>query len=290
MRARATTGEDLGRVVRLDDEIFVVERGGADPHAYELRYRYIADVRGDEIIYALTDTTARRDGRLDVGETSELRDTDTRSRTGSGILGAASGAAGTVSGAASSAASATSRTAGGVGERLSAVADKAREKLGIGGAATEPRGEALRADALKEGREEEMRLTLMDEEMAIEKVARETGHVRIRKEVRVEEKHVTVPVLVEEVIIERVPVGRDAERDTELAFRDQELDLALHDEEIRVVKRPVVREELRIRKLVHSENRDASASLRHEDVKVDDSAHPGPFPFRTGEASRTDRH
>ena len=32
----------------------------------------------------------------------------------------------------------------------------------------------------------------MEEQLSVEKVARETGHVRIRKEVKVEERHVSV--------------------------------------------------------------------------------------------------
>jgi uncharacterized protein (TIGR02271 family) len=249
MRVVTANGRELGRVIRTGDDTFVVERGGDDPRAYELRHRYVTDVRGDDVVYQLED-----------------------------------------------------RAGGGIGDKLSAAATAARERLGGHGAGRGALAETgrdrvetarERVDTARdrlESHEEDLRMALMDEEMAIEKVARELGHVRIRKEVRIEEKHITVPVRVEEVIIERVPVGRAAAADADLSFRGQELDLALHDEEVRVTKRPMVREELRIRKVVRSEDRDASASLRHEDVAVDDTAHPGPFPFRRGTDGRTDRH
>ena len=44
----------------------------------------------------------------------------------------------------------------------------------------------------------------MREEIGIEKVARESGHVRIHKTVHTEEKHFSVPVTREEIIIEHV--------------------------------------------------------------------------------------
>src|SRR4051812_1338953 len=49
---------------------------------------------------------------------------------------------------------------------------------------------------------EEIRIPLMREEIGIEKVARQTGNVRIHKTVHTEEKHFTVPVTREEVVIE----------------------------------------------------------------------------------------
>jgi uncharacterized protein (TIGR02271 family) len=186
------------------------------------------------------------------------------------------------------------RVSGGAGARLSTAAAATREAPVLGGHQTsrvDLAGERTpRARQRPEPEEQDLRMALIDEEMAVEKVARESGHVRIRKEVRIEERHIIVPVRVEEVIIERIPIGREATGDIEETFRGEELDLALHEEEVRVTKRPVVREELRIRKVVRSEDRDATASLRHEDVAVDDTAHPGPFPFRRGNEGRTDRH
>lgn len=116
---------------------------------------------------------------------------------------------------------------------------------------------------------DEMRIQLMDEEIGIEKIERETGHVRIHKNVKTEEKRFTVPVTREEVVIERVASSRQASADT--AFQDQTLDLPLHEEEIRVTKRPVVREEVVVRKVVQAVERQASASLRHEEAEIEDT-------------------
>jgi len=271
MRAVTAGGRELGRVVRVSDDTFVVERGGDDPRAYELRHRYISDIRGDDIVYEL-------EGRPGGGGIGER------------LSAAATAARGRLSGHGATRGS-VAETSRDRRETPRERVDSTRDRMELTRDRVEPMRDRVEPprDRL-EPREEDLRMALIDEEMAVEKVARELGHVRIRKEVRIEEKHITVPVRVEEVIIERVPVGREAPGDADLSFRDQELDLALHEEEVRVTKRPVVREELRIRKVVRSEDRDASASLRHEDVAVDDTAHPGPFPFRRVTDGRTDRH
>jgi len=120
--------------------------------------------------------------------------------------------------------------------------------------------------------ESEVRIPLMDEEIAVEKVARETGHVRIHKGVRIEEKHLTVPVRREEVVIERLP-GREASLsgDGSDAFKEQTLDLPVHEEEVRVTKHAVLREELRVRRTAHEEQRVATATLRHEEAEIEDT-------------------
>jgi uncharacterized protein (TIGR02271 family) len=121
-----------------------------------------------------------------------------------------------------------------------------------------------------------MRIPVMDEEIDVQKVAREAGHVRIRKQVRLEERHVTVPVRREEVVIERLP-GREATAATigAEAFKEQTVDLPVIEEELRVSKHPVVREELRVRRIAHEEQREAAATLRHEEVDVEDTTPSG---------------
>jgi uncharacterized protein (TIGR02271 family) len=284
MRALSTKGEELGRVVRVDEDTFVVEKGGVDPRAYELRYRYITDVRGDDIIYAVEETVTRQDGvgfregaeHGTAGVSGKISSVATAAREKLGLSGRSETGLGPSRGTGAAAVTGIGAAAAGLGAKAKNLSSQAT-------------GHDVRETGVGATGEEEIRISLMDEEMAIEKVSRESGHVRIRKEIRMEEKHVTVPVMVEEVVIERIPIGRQAEGTDDLAFRGHELDMPLHEEEIRVTKRPVVREELRIRKLVHSENRDATASLRHEDVKVDDSTHPEGFRFKTAGDIRSER-
>jgi uncharacterized protein (TIGR02271 family) len=110
----------------------------------------------------------------------------------------------------------------------------------------------------------------MEEEIGIEKVSRETGHVRIHKTVKTEEKHFTVPVTREDVVIERVSASGDEEA-SELAFQEQTLDLPLHEEDVRVTKRAHVREELVVHPVRQAVEKEASASLRHEEAEIEDT-------------------
>jgi len=119
---------------------------------------------------------------------------------------------------------------------------------------------------------QEVRIPLMDEEIGIEKVARETGHVRIHKTVKVEQKHITVPVAREDVVIERVAATNgEPVRASEAAFQEQILDVPLHEEEVKVSKRPRLREHMVVRTVVQAVQQEASADLRHEEAEIEDT-------------------
>jgi uncharacterized protein (TIGR02271 family) len=121
-------------------------------------------------------------------------------------------------------------------------------------------------------RKEDVRIPLMQEEIGIEKVSRETGHVRIHKTVKTEEKHFSVPVTREDVVIERVSASEDDARlSPELEFKEQTLDLPLHEEDVKVSKRARVREQIVVHPVIQAVEKEASASLRHEEVEIDDT-------------------
>ena len=118
---------------------------------------------------------------------------------------------------------------------------------------------------------DEIRIPLMREEIGIEKVARESGHVRIHKTVITEEKHFSVPVTREEVVIEHVAIGRDATLTGDDAFKEDTVDVPLYEEEVRVSKRPILEEEVVVRTVAHSVDREGSAMLRHEEAEIEDT-------------------
>ena len=121
-------------------------------------------------------------------------------------------------------------------------------------------------------RKEDVRIPLMEEEIGIEKVSRETGHVRIHKTVKTEEKHFTVPVTREDVVIERVSASEeDARLSPELAFKEQTLDMPLYEEDVQVTKRARVREQVVVHPVIQAVEKEASASLRHEEIEIDDT-------------------
>lgn len=226
MFVMGTQGERIGKVIRCDNETFVVEKGVFFPKDYELRYDHITDVSGGTIRYALTDY---------------LRGRETET--------AASKPAATPREAATTAAAASVATAA--------------------AATTAAKATARRAETSAE--REEIRIPLMREEIGIEKVARESGHVRIHKTVHTEEKHFSVPVTREEVIIEHVAIGRDAALTGDDAFVEDTVDIPLYEEEVRVSKRPILEEEVVVRTVAQSVEREGTAMLRHEEAEVEDT-------------------
>jgi uncharacterized protein (TIGR02271 family) len=119
------------------------------------------------------------------------------------------------------------------------------------------------------GISEEVRVPLVEEELTAEKRMKETGRVRVTKEVVTEEKHITVPVTREEVRVERVPASGAARVD-DATFQKQSVTIPVREEEVEITKRPVVREEVRVSKTAHQEQRTASATVRRETADVDE--------------------
>ena len=234
MHVTGTNGKRLGKVIRCSPESFLVEKGMFFPKDYELRYERISNVGVDDITYELSD--------FDL-------------RLGSG--GEATRAALAATAATRSSTMAAARTSTATSARPAAEATSAR-----------PAAEAT--GGLEERKE--LHVPLMEEEVGVEKVARETGHVRIHKVNKTEEKHFTVPVAREDIVIERVTATSDEPMlPSESAFQEQTLDLPLHEEDVRVTKRSRVREEMVIRTVVQAVQKEAATTLRHEEAEVEDT-------------------
>lgn len=238
MLVRSTEGERIGKVIRCDDTTFVVEKGAVLPKDYELRYDHITALSGDTIVYSLSEFLDRERARG-------------KARSEAVAGGTAAAAAG--GGAAMAAAAAARKAAEPAAPELPAAEERA------------PAGERLASNG------HELRIPLMAEEIGVEKVSRETGHVRIHKAVKSEERHFTVPVMREEVVIEHVAAASASAAPREPAFEEETFDVALHEQELRVTKRPRLREEVVVRTVSEVVEREASATLRHEEAEIDDS-------------------
>ena len=116
---------------------------------------------------------------------------------------------------------------------------------------------------------EEVRVLLAEEQLDVERRARETGAVRITKHVITEQKQVTVPVIKEEVHVERLPATGELPPGA-VAFQEASTTVPIYEEEVEVTKHPVVREEIRVTKERHMEQRAASAELRRETAEVEE--------------------
>jgi uncharacterized protein (TIGR02271 family) len=147
----------------------------------------------------------------------------------------------------------------------------AEERAGSGALAAEP-AETRSADPAPDisGHEEDdLRVRRSEEEIRVETREREAGEIRVRKQVRTETERLTVPKKRVEVSVEHVPVEGD-EAATAPQIGEEEIVVPVVEEEIMVEKRPVVKEEIRIRKRAVEEVEVVEEDVRREEVEIDD--------------------
>jgi uncharacterized protein (TIGR02271 family) len=127
-------------------------------------------------------------------------------------------------------------------------------------------------EGIREGAEDledqdELRVQRSEEELRAGVREREAGQVNVRKRVRTEREQIAVPKRREEVSVERVAVDREASG-TEIG--EDEVSVPVVEEEVVVEKRPVVKEEVRVRKDVVQEEEVVEEDVRKEEVDIDD--------------------
>jgi uncharacterized protein (TIGR02271 family) len=109
---------------------------------------------------------------------------------------------------------------------------------------------------------------------------REGGAVQVRKRARTERERIQVPKKHEEVTAERVPLEREA---TGVVIGEDEIVVPVIEEEVVVEKRPVVKEEIRIRKHVIEDEAIVEEDVRREEVEVVDETERGAGPYTAPE-------
>jgi uncharacterized protein (TIGR02271 family) len=110
-------------------------------------------------------------------------------------------------------------------------------------------------------------IPVSEEKLDVQKSGmKETGRVRIHKDVKTEEKHFTVPIRREEVSVERERVEGGKEATGE--FRKEDLNIPIHEEQVQVTKKPVETERIHVRSEEHTEERPYSEEVRKEDVDI----------------------
>jgi uncharacterized protein (TIGR02271 family) len=117
---------------------------------------------------------------------------------------------------------------------------------------------------------EEERLTVSEEQLAIGKKRVEAGEVGVRKNVETRHVEQEVPLTREEVTVERRPISADAARNTSgTQITEDEIRVPVMREEAVVEKRLVPTEEIIIRKTARRDTETVGADLRRERVEVD---------------------
>jgi len=122
--------------------------------------------------------------------------------------------------------------------------------------------------------EDELRVQRTEEELRAGTREREAGAMRVRKRVRTDREQISVPTRHEEVSVERVPVeeGREA---SEAEIGEDEVTMPVTEEEVVVEKRPVVKEEIRVRKDVVEDEEVVEEDVRREEVDIEDHTERG---------------
>jgi uncharacterized protein (TIGR02271 family) len=118
----------------------------------------------------------------------------------------------------------------------------------------------------------ELRVQRTEEELAAGTREREAGELRVKKNVRTDRDSVEVPTRHEEVSVERVPLSGEA---SEAEIGDDEVAIPVTEEEVVVSKRPVVKEEVRIRKDVVEDTQIVEEDVRREEIDVEDETTRG---------------
>ena len=116
--------------------------------------------------------------------------------------------------------------------------------------------------------EDEFRVQRTEEELAAGTREREAGEVKVRKNVKTDRESIEVPTRHEEVSVERVPLSGEASTEAEIG--EDEVVVPVTEEEVVVEKRPVVKEEVRIKKDVVEDTEVVEEDVRREEIDVED--------------------
>jgi uncharacterized protein (TIGR02271 family) len=109
-------------------------------------------------------------------------------------------------------------------------------------------------------------MKLHEEQLHARKESVPAGEVTLRKETKVEQKTIEVPVRKEEVVVERHKVhGTASSADLK---PDEVIRVPVSEEKVRVEKTPVVTEEVNVGKRVVEGTEKVTGDVRKEDVKV----------------------
>jgi uncharacterized protein (TIGR02271 family) len=115
--------------------------------------------------------------------------------------------------------------------------------------------------------EDELRVERSEEELRAGTREREAGRMNVRKRVLTDREQVKVPTRHEEVSVERVPVDEEG---TGAEIGDDEVSVPVVEDEVVVDKRPVVKEEVRVRKDIVEDEEVIEEDVRKEEIDVDD--------------------
>ncbi|MEO5970257.1 MAG: YsnF/AvaK domain-containing protein [Bdellovibrionia bacterium] len=219
LRVKTSDGDDVGKIIQLCDNFFVLEKGIFFPKDFTARYEDIRDIEEDGIhLYQTSDELSpwREEEYQGWAQTTDLE----------------------------------------AGELIAQPSEEyTRRHVNV---------EAVEAN--------EAKIPIVEEELQATKTLKEAGRLNIRKVVHTELKHFTIPVMREEVRIERGPAveGAVSEGLTQGkdVFQEETISIPLREEEVTISKRPVVKEEVRIKKEQVFDQQEVQGQVKKEDLEI----------------------
>lgn len=138
----------------------------------------------------------------------------------------------------------------------------------LAAASTAASGEAFPTHAGGMGQSVEggQTMKLHEEKLQVHKDMVETGEVTLRKEVHTEHKTIEVPVMKEEIVIERRAASGT---DTSGTLGNETIRVPVREEQVHVEKQPVVTEEISVGKRKVQGTERVDSTIRKEDVRID---------------------
>lgn len=115
----------------------------------------------------------------------------------------------------------------------------------------------------------EVAIPLAAEELRVEARPSATGRVIVRTTVREEEQVVDPPLTIEEVEVERVPIGRVVEAPTPIRQEGDTTIVPVFEEVLVVEKRLLLKEEVRLVRRRREERRPQRVTVRREEARVE---------------------
>lgn len=129
-------------------------------------------------------------------------------------------------------------------------------------------------DALRDDREEQV-IPVIEEQAHVEKRVVESGRVRVSKQVREDEVMIDIPIVHEEVDVQRVPIDQYVDQaPPAVRYEGDKMIVSVLREELVLVKRIKVVEELHITNRRTEEHRTEPITLRREEINIDRARNP----------------
>jgi uncharacterized protein (TIGR02271 family) len=112
-------------------------------------------------------------------------------------------------------------------------------------------------------------IPVIQEKVVVDKRIVETGVTRIKKEIHEHEETVDLPLIKDEVQVERVLVDQFVEELPEVRYVGETLIVPIMEEVLVVEKRLLLKEELHITKVAKTHHDPKKVTLRSEEVRIE---------------------